>query len=129
MHYGHVGGFVFVVKTEELSGGRMKTYLQALFIVAAFALALLVMLPSTTAQEPTDTFRELLLTVREKQPETIVGLSVVSDVGYAAFGQLSYVGDDYVCVMLFFNGKVSDTESCLLMRKLTRVELRPGIHR
>ncbi len=106
------------MKTSQLSA--------ALGFIGGLALALgFVLLYPVQAQSEADTWRELLVTIQEKQPSTFVYIQVNLPFNISANGQITHIGDNYVCVSF----EVNTSEDCVPFDKVVTIELAPGIHR
>jgi hypothetical protein len=92
-------------------------------IIAIFALLTLiyVCLPkATTAQDKTDTFRDMLISIQEETPNKQVTLDFISK-SYSPSGTISHVGDDYVCI-----DEYPQVQACVQFDKIQGIELHPN---
>lgn len=105
----------------------MKTL--TLYIVVYVFLMIGISVTTTIAQEPSDTLRDMFITVKEKQPSTFVRLTLTTSGAWSLFGPIAYIGDNYVCLWELTNGQPTTTEHCAEFKRISSVELRPGIHR
>lgn len=96
----------------------MKRTTVILFIITLLVLIYSGTPASTTAQNKTDTFRDLFILIQEETPNKQVTLDFISK-SYSPSGTISHVGDDYICI-----DEYPQVQACAQFDKIQGINLR-----